>query len=66
MNPTEIPWVPVFAVGIIVILFIWIVSITNTEYQTEKKPIPKDTVYTHAKVVTIENNDTLYIITLDK
>lgn len=66
LHDTGIPWLPVFVVGMLVVLFIWIVSLTNREYQAEKKPIPKDTVYTHAKVVTVENNDTLYIITLDK
>jgi len=66
MNPNDIPWLPVFVVGAIVVLFVWIVSLTSTNYETEQKHIPKDTVYTHAKVVTVENNDTLYIITLDK
>jgi hypothetical protein len=65
-NYREIPWLPVFVIAMIVVIFVWIVSLTSTEYEPEKKHIPKDTVYTRAKVVTVENNDTLYIITLDE
>jgi hypothetical protein len=65
-TPTDIPWVPIFVVAMLVFILVWTASLTNTDYQAEQKHIPKDTVYTRAKVVTVVNNDTLYIITLDK